>query len=662
MNYFKTIGGKISLTLGLVLILGMGMSVWYLDVQLRKTLKEDARQSVRQNLVSVMDMIKIFHAESYKTANILYEVLEGSFDKFSKIDTMNLPVEGIDAPAITSGPHILNNDFTIVDEFTAKSGAVATVFGKVGDDFLRISTSLKKSDGSRAVGTFLGNKSPAFTPIMEGKDYIGIAHLFGKDYMTRYSPIYNANKELIGILFIGYDFTEGLKDLRRALKSIKLGINGYYFVTNTKTDTFEIHPKLEGKPVKEVATLGDFLNASDSGDFEKVFGGEDKYYAYETFKHFNWKVVASAELSDFMEAAYKIEKSLIIGAILLTLLLVILNGVLASSMVSKPLYELRDNIKDIASGEGDLTRMMRVHGNNEIAQASEQINNFITKVRTIISDIKSVSSENSSIAHEFSMTTLQTGKRVEETTHLLDSTAKKSDGIQLEMEGSIEKAKSNQTELSSAMGYIDEANGAILNLNSKIQHSAQTEAELAKRMEHLSGEADQVKEVLTVISDIAEQTNLLALNAAIEAARAGEHGRGFAVVADEVRKLAERTQKSLTEINATINVIVQSIMESSETMNANAKEVEELADVSQNVEVKISQMSQAMQKAISMSEAAIGDYIQNGQKVKEVIQTIDKINSLSGENARSVEEMSGAAQHLSQMSETLNSKLTQFKT
>lgn len=662
MNYFKTIGGKISLTLAIVLIVGMGASVWYLDTQLRKTLKDEARQGVRQNLASVMDMIKIFHTENYKTTNTLYEVLEGSFDQFSRIETMNLPVEGIDAPAITSGPYILNNDFTIVDEFTAKSGAVATVFGKIGDDFLRVSTSLKKADGSRAVGTFLGQKSPAYEPIMQGKSYVGIANLFGKDYMTRYSPIYNNNKELVGILFIGYDFTEGLKDLRSALKSIKLGINGYYFVASTKTNTFEIHPQFEGKPIGEVAGLDKLLNANESGSFEKAFEGENKFYAYETFAPFNWKIVASAELNDFMASAYKIEKNLIIGAVLLTLILVILNGVLAARMVSKPLYALRDNIQDIASGEGDLTHMMRVNGKDEIAQASEQINNFITKVRTTISEIKTVSSENSSIAHEFSTTTLQTGKRVEETTHLLDSTAKKSDGIQAEMEGSIEKAKTNQTELSSAMNYIDEANGAILDLNSKIQHSAQTEAELAKRMEHLSGEADQVKEVLTVISDIAEQTNLLALNAAIEAARAGEHGRGFAVVADEVRKLAERTQKSLTEINATINVIVQSIMESSETMNANAKEVEELADVSQNVETKISQMSHTMQKAISMSEAAIGDYIQNGQKVKEIIQTIDKINTLSGENARSVEEMSGAAQHLSQMSETLNSKLTQFKT
>jgi methyl-accepting chemotaxis protein len=651
MGLLKTIGGKISLSLAGVLIVAMGLSVLYLDLSLRKTLMSDTHKIVEQKLESVMDIVELFHVESLKNTNILFDVLEGSFGDFSKIDSMNLPVEGIDAPAITSGPHILNNDFTIVDDFTAKSGAVATVFGKVGDDFLRVSTSLKKADGSRAVGTFLGKKSPAYAPIMEGKDYIGTAHLFGQDYMTKYSPIYDANKNLVGILFIGYNFTDGLKSLNSKISSLKLGDKGFYYVVYTKKQTLTIHPSLKGKNadlLPEYAKLKDIKN----GGFHLEVDGEKMFFTIQTFEPFNWQIVASAHLDDFMQAAYDVEKGLIFGAIGLTLLLLIVNGILANRMVSKPLYELRDNIEDIASGEGDLTKMMRVRGSDEIAQASEQINNFITKVRSIIGDIKSASSENSSIAHEFSTTALQTGKRVEETTHLLDTTAKKSDGIQIGMENSIEQA----------MGFVGEANEAILSLNSKIQHSAQTEAELAKRMEHLSGEAEQVKNVLTVISDIADQTNLLALNAAIEAARAGEHGRGFAVVADEVRKLAERTQKSLTEINATINVIVQSIMESSETMNSNAREVEELADVSQNVEGKISQMSQAMQQAIAMSESAISDYVENGQRVKEIIQSIDKVNTLSGENARSVEEMSGAAQHLSQMSETLNSKLTQFKT
>ena len=108
-------------------------------------------------------------------------------------------------------------------------------------------------------------------------------------------------------------------------------------------------------------------------------------------------------------------------------------------------------------------------------------------------------------------------------------------------------------------------------MNTQIEISSQNEEELSGKLIQLTQDTEQVKDVLSVISDIAEQTNLLALNAAIEAARAGEHGRGFAVVADEVRKLAERTQKSLAEINATINVVIQSISETSDAMIKNAE-------------------------------------------------------------------------------------------
>ncbi len=165
-------------------------------------------------------------------------------------------------------------------------------------------------------------------------------------------------------------------------------------------------------------------------------------------------------------------------------------------------------------------------------------------------------------------------------------------------EESAKKLEQKAKELGSAIDTLKQTTfkelGHIVEKTSaRIMDTSHRQNELADNLARLSSDAEQVKGILTVISDIADQTNLLALNAAIEAARAGEHGRGFAVVADEVRKLAERTQKSLTEINATISVVVQAIGDNSDSLNNNAKEMNELTE-------ELGQVDQKMEEVLSV--------------------------------------------------------------
>ncbi|NPA66445.1 MAG: chemotaxis protein [Epsilonproteobacteria bacterium] len=155
--------------------------------------------------------------------------------------------------------------------------------------------------------------------------------------------------------------------------------------------------------------------------------------------------------------------------------------------------------------------------------------------------------------------------------------------------------------LSEVVKEIDNVTNAMELLESQIQHTYEAELELSNNLRNLTQNAEDIKNVLTIIAEISDKTNLLALNAAIEAARAGEHGRGFAVVADEVRKLAESTQKSLSEINVSVNVIVQSISDASAMVESNAKNELQLVTTSEQLQSNLKTVNQVVNKTYEES-------------------------------------------------------------
>jgi methyl-accepting chemotaxis protein len=307
--------------------------------------------------------------------------------------------------------------------------------------------------------------------------------------------------------------------------------------------------------------------------------------------------------------------------------------------------------------------MLRVDTNapQEIMEMGQSFNTLLEKLQGLVASSKNSSSENASISHELSTTALGVGNNVEESVVIVEQVTAQTKIAQDEIIHAISDAQDSKEEIIGANHSLTSAKSELVSLVKEVERAAESEVELAQNMENLSRETYEVKNVLSSIADISDQTNLLALNAAIEAARAGEYGRGFAVVADEVRKLAERTQHSLSEISIIINVVIQAISDSSTKMSENSKNILELVDTALSTESKVDEVIIIVNNTVKATEKTLEDFQSTGKNVEIIVSKIEGINELSSTNARSVEEIAAAAEHLNGLTNELNSKLETFK-
>ncbi len=421
---------------------------------------------------------------------------------------------------------------------------------------------------------------------------------------------------------------------------------------NPKTgsvDTQASREALEGKTGTKILT--DYNGNPVLSSYTTIAIGED----------FTWAILSEIDEAEVLSIPNKIRNSILIASVItLTIIILIALFVINVSLI-RPIEKFKSTLLTIGSNN-DLSIKVDENAPEEISLMAKSFNALLFTLRDLIQASKQSASENASISHELSTTALGVGSNVEKSVIVIHDASTKAKEIQGKIIAAIRDAQDSKKDIIEANNNLNTARNDIVSMTARVQQSAQLEIELARRMDALSGEANAVKSVLEVISDIADQTNLLALNAAIEAARAGEHGRGFAVVADEVRKLAERTQKSLTEINATINVIVQSIGDVSTQMNSNSAEVQKLANVSSDVEKKINSSVGIVNSAVIASDKTVTDFEKTGENVELIVSQVTEINKISAQNARNVEEIAAAADHLNSMTNALHAKLEVFRT
>ena len=348
---------------------------------------------------------------------------------------------------------------------------------------------------------------------------------------------------------------------------------------------------------------------------------------------------------------------LIIGAVVCILMIVFFPG-----MITTPLRELLQRIRDIADGEGDLTQRVAVHSNDELGELSRAVNAFLEQLQTLIRQVAESTLQVASAAEEMSAIANGQEKLVNEQYMAVDQVSTAA----TEMSAAIHEVADNAHSTADAAREADRQGHAASDVVSATMNDLRRLAadveEAAGVINNLEQDTDKIGGVLSVIQGIAEQTNLLALNAAIEAARAGEQGRGFAVVADEVRALAARTQDSTRDIQQMIQKLQSGTGQAVAVMQRGAELAGQSVEKAGATETSLNETSASVMRINDMAAQIAAACEEQSQTTEDIARNISGIRDLSNQAAQSSQESRDASNALARLASTLQAQVGRFKT
>jgi methyl-accepting chemotaxis protein len=634
---------------------------WFLGSRLGSHLEEKRLAEVAATNNNIIGMIGAY-AESLErdAANQARAMVLLFPDGFSSAPGSELNSSGLRVPVLRSGSTVVNNNSALMDRFAAANRGIASVLVRDGDNFVRIATSVRKEDGSRAVGLPLESNHPALPHLLKGEPYGGRAKFLGRDYVAHYEPLKDADGKVIATLVVGSDSTDALLALKKKVLAIKIGETGYPYILDAGPDKGMLiaHPTREGQTLLDSRDgngreFAKEMLAARQGMtrypwLNKELGettAREKYAVYASYDHWQWLVVSGGYIDELSREVSPVRNSILVAALVLLLAAGTLLLVVSRRWISQPLEQTVEAMDRIAAG--DLSQPVKPGGGDEVGRLLRATEDMRQHLSEAIGAIRLTADELVGSARELAGAAADVSGI---SNNQSDQAATMAAGVE-QMMVSIQQVADYSSEArqmsSQAESTSREGAAVIASTVTGMSGIADTVRSASQTVIALGAKSQEISVIVQAIKEIAEQTNLLALNAAIEAARAGEQGRGFAVVADEVRKLAERTSKSTGEI----------------------------AHMIEGVQGQTQVAVAAMQHGVAQVETGVGMAIQAGasmdgirssalhvaEAVEGISNALAEQSAASGEISRNVETIACQAEHTSEQAGRTSVAATQLE-
>ncbi|EML5171094.1 methyl-accepting chemotaxis protein [Vibrio vulnificus] len=670
----QSVGFQLKLVITLCLIIAFGGTATLVyrnasDVLLKNTLRE------HQSKVESMAATIAGQFDAYlQTAKVLESTFRNGYLAGIYVEDYQVDFNGKSLRNITQYGESLINDTKLVDSFTRDTGAVATIFAPFGDDFIRVSTSLKNPSGQRVVGTTLGYNHPAYQKLRAGQAYYAQVKLFGESYITYYSPILDAQNKVTGVSFIGLPVQKATEDLFSALNQVKWGDTGYTIVVDNEQSNlgkYLLHPTRTQHDPSIIDTadydgnkpyVAIFENKSGLIRYRHEYQGTvgEKYLVYTEIPGWNWKLLGGTFISEVTKGSQTLLKLIIaIATAVAVATFAILTFAINRNL--HPLMTLNALMARLAKGEvsiqiastGQPSKNEITNLTNGVANMANQLNMLVGEIRQTAETVYIASHSVSEDAGNNLSQADRQQEQVEQVVTAIEEMATSAQSVAQQVESIADNVRSANEDSQSGLSLVEGVCIDVAELNDQLDRSAHA-------IKQVNTDSESIQTVTKMIDEIAEQTNLLALNAAIEAARAGEQGRGFAVVADEVRTLAHRTQTSVKDVVQIIEKLKASTGNAVGLMSQSQQSANQVLDKAQEAGSSLEAIASQVHAIAAQAETIAATSEQQAQVSQEIAANAHSISDLNRQSRATSAQTSESAEELQKQANSLKSQVDFF--